>query len=71
MQTIGSFGEVLEAADSLSVDEQESLIDILHRRLIEHHRAELAQAIQDARQEFQQGLCQPATTAEIMDELLS
>ena len=29
------FGEVLEAADHLSHDEQEELIGILHRRLIQ------------------------------------
>jgi hypothetical protein len=31
--------------------------------------SELAQAIQEARREFQQGVCQPATVNEIMNEL--
>jgi len=32
------FGEVLEAADRLSPEEQQALIDILHRRLAEAGR---------------------------------
>lgn len=66
-----SFGEVLEAADKLTLEEQESLIDILHRRMIERRRAELAKDIEEARKEFREGRCQPATPGEIMDEILS
>ena len=71
MQIAVSFGEVLEAADRLSLEEQESLLDILQRRIIERRRAELAQDIREAREEFQQGHCQPATPTEIMEEILS
>ncbi len=71
MQIAISFGEVLEAADRLSLEEQESLLDILQRRVIEQRRAELAQDIEEARKEFQQGHCQPATPAKIMEEILS
>ena len=65
-----SFGEILEAADQLTLEEQESLIDILHRRMIERRRAELAKDIEDARREFEEGRCQPATPSEIMEEIL-
>lgn len=71
MQTMVSFGEVLEAADKLTLEEQESLIDILHRRMIERRRAELAKDIEEARKEFREGHCQPATPGEIMEEILS
>ena len=71
MQAMVSFGEVLEAVDKLSLDEQETLIDILRRRIIEQRRAELLQEIREARQEFQAGDCQPATPAEIVAEILS
>jgi len=71
MPNLVAFGEVLEAADSLSLDEQETLIDILQRRMIQQRRAELAQDIQAARKEFQAGHCQPATPSEIMKDILS
>ncbi len=71
MQTVISFGEVLEAADKLSLEEQESLLDILWRRVIERRRAELAEDIREAKQEFQEGHCQPATSSEIIEEILS
>lgn len=71
MQTITSFGEILEAADMLSLEEQESLIDILHRRMIERRRAELAADIQEARKEFKEGYAQPASVDDLMKEILS
>jgi hypothetical protein len=69
MQTIVSFGEVLEAADKLSLKEQETLIDILRRRLVERRRAELAQDIEEARKEFEAGQAKPASPSEIMGEI--
>jgi len=64
------FGEVLEAADHLSPDEQEELIDILHRRLAQAARQRLATEIQEARQEFSQGRCLAVTPDELMREIL-
>ena len=63
--------EVLESADRLSLDEQETLAEVLHGRLIEHKRAELAKEIQNARQEYQEGRCQSATPSELMREIFS
>ena len=63
--------EVLESADKLSLDEQETLTEILHRRLIEYRRTELAKEIQNAQQEYRQGRCRPATPSELMKEILS
>jgi len=64
------FGEVLEAADHLSQDEQEELIAILHRRLAQAARHRLAAEIQETRQEFSEGRCGPATTHELMREIM-
>ena len=64
------FGEVLEAADHLSLDEQQELIAILGRRLAQAGRQRLAADVQVARQEFAEGHCVPATPAEIMREIL-
>lgn len=71
MQLAISFYEVLEAADQLSLAEQESLIDILRRRMAEKRRADLVNDVQEARREFQRKQVQVATADEIMNELLS
>ena len=71
MPSIVYFGEVLEAADQLSLEEQEYLMEILSRRLRERRRAKIAKNIQKARQEYQQGLCQAASPNEIMKDILS
>jgi len=64
------FGEVLEAADHLSHDEQEELISILHRRLAQAARQRLVAEVQEARQEFAEGHCSPTTPDELMREIL-
>ena len=68
---MGGFSKVLEAADKLTPEEQETLIDILNRRLADRRRSELAKDVQDARQEFQSGGCEPKTPDELIEEILS
>jgi len=63
------FGEVLEAADLLSHDEQHELIAILNRRLAQAARERLAAEVQEARQEFADGRCLPVTPDELMREI--
>ena len=71
MEQLIPFGEVLEAIDQLSLDEQETLLDIVQRRIAERGRKLLVAEIQEARQEFAAGGCHPATAAELMEEILS
>ncbi len=71
MENTMTFGEVLEATDKLSLEEQETLVDTLRRRMIEHRRTELAKDIQDAQQEFQEGRCRAVTPSELMKEISS
>ena len=66
-----TFNEVLESIEKLSFDEQETLIEVLHRRLIEHRRSVLAQEIQDANDEFREGSSKPAAPSEIIKDILS
>jgi hypothetical protein len=65
------FNDVVEAAESLSLEEQEALVDLLRRRLAERGRQRVAEDIRQANKEFEEGLCQPATPDEIIDEILS
>ena len=63
-------GEVLDAADHLSQDEQEELVAILRRRLAQAGRQRVVADVQEARREFAAGRCSPATPAELMREIL-
>jgi hypothetical protein len=65
-----AFGEVLEAVDGLSAEEQETLVDILSRRVAERGRKQLAIEVGEARQEFAAGGCRPTTPDALMSELL-
>ena len=66
-----SFGQVLEWADELSPEEQESLVSILQLRLREQRRAELVAAVKKARKEFRTGRCRPASPSQIMKKILA
>lgn len=70
MSQVLQFGEVLEAADRLSHDEQRELIEILHRRLAQASRDRLVAEVKEARQEFAEGRCQPTTPGELMREIM-
>ena len=64
------FGEVLEAADHLSHEEQQELIAILNRRLTQAARQRAAAEIQEARQEYAEGRSLPVSPDELMREIL-
>jgi hypothetical protein len=66
-----AFDEVLEVIDTLSLDEQETLLSIVRQRFTEHTRQQLAADIQAARAEFNQGACQPTSVGALMTEILS
>ena len=64
------FGEVLEGIETLSLEDQEILKEILHRRIVERRREELVRDVQQAQQEFQAGECRPVTPEELMKEIV-
>ena len=61
-----TFAQVLDSADELGVEEQESLVEVLQRRLAERRRETLLQAVKSARREFEGGCCRPATPKQIV-----
>jgi hypothetical protein len=65
------FGDVLEAVDQLSADEQEALVSILHHRLAEEGRKRVASDVRELRQEFAAGGCRPTTPDDLMREISS
>ena len=65
-----SFGEILEAADRLSQNEQQDLISILSHRLAQTMRRRVAAEIEEARQELAEGRCLPVSPDDLMREIL-
>ncbi|CCQ53180.1 hypothetical protein WH8501_04775 [Crocosphaera watsonii WH 8501] len=67
-QTI-QFHQILEMIDSLSLDEQDDLINIIRHRQIEKRREEIAKNIVQARQDYQQGKVFRGNIDDIITEL--
>lgn len=69
------FGELLEAADQLSLEEQANLVEVLQRRIAERRRDErrdeMVEEIAEARRDFAAGKIQPATPEAILKNILS
>ncbi len=66
-----SFGEVLETVEQLPLEDRETLIDIVRRRIVEQRRAELAKDIREAQEEFKAGKVRPVTPDELMKEIMA
>ena len=71
MESTNTFSSVLDAADALSVDEQETLIDVLSHRVADANRQRLFADVQEARREFVEGKCQASNVDDLMQELLA
>jgi len=69
MQT--TFAEVLETIETFTVDEKETLVDILQNRLRETKRQRIVDSVKEARREFEKGKLKPVSVDEIMREILS
>lgn len=63
------FAEVLEAADHLSLEEQQELVAILNRRVALAARQRLMDEVEEARKDFAGGRCSPITTDELVREI--
>jgi len=61
----------VDAADRLTIEEQETLITVLNRRLADRRRAELARDIREGQKEFERGGLRPSTPEKIVKEILS
>ena len=64
-----TFHEVLDMVESLPEYQQEDLIDIIRRRLIEQRREKLADTIREAREEYTRGDVKKGTVDNLMKEL--
>jgi len=67
-QTV-TFQDALDVVESLPEHQQEDLIDIIRRRIIEHRRNLLAENIKKAKQEFARGEVKKGSVDDLMKEL--
>lgn len=63
------FDQVLEAVESLSEQQQESLIEIVRRRQIERRREGLATSLREAREELSRREVRRGSGEDLLDEL--
>ena len=65
------FGQVLDAVEQLTPEEQEELAQVVRRRLAERGRKQVVQDLADARADMARGACEVSTVDKLMDEILS
>jgi hypothetical protein len=68
-ETASRFQKVLEKVESLPVDDQTLLIEIIHQRVIQHRRTELAGEIAEARAAYELGEIHRGSVSDLMKEL--
>ena len=70
-QTSGNrlrFDEVLDVVETLSPQDQEILIDILQKRLIQKRRQEISANIVEAHEEYKAGKTRRVTVEQLLSE---
>ncbi len=64
-----TFQDVLDIIESLPEEQQENLIAIIRRRLIDHKRAVLAERIREARKDYRLGKVRRGTVDDLVKEI--
>ncbi len=65
-----SFDQLLDGAEELSLEEQETFLELLKRRVLDRRRSELFANVATSRREFDNGHFSTGTTDEIMRQVL-
>lgn len=63
---MNGYAATLEAVSALPLEDQESVVEVIQRRLAEQRRAGLIATVKQARKEFAAGKGKPASAAAIM-----
>jgi hypothetical protein len=69
MKTYPTFQEALDTVESLTIDEQTMLIEIIQNRLREQQRQELLKNVAQAEKEYAQGNFRRGSVDDLMAEL--
>jgi hypothetical protein len=65
------FADLVEMIDRLPLEERESLVEVVRKRIADDQRRRIAASIRAARREQARGRCKPATPDELMREILA
>jgi hypothetical protein len=65
------FADLVEMIDRLPLEQQESLVDVVRKRMADQERRRINTSIRSARREHARGRTRPATADELMREILS
>jgi len=61
------FQDLVEAIETLPLEDQALLIEIIRKRLIQQRRAELVKEVAEARNAYERGEIQRGTAADLME----
>ncbi len=64
------FADVLDSVEQLSIDEKETLIQVLHHRISEARRMQILRDIRDGTAEFVAGQVKAANPADLVREIM-
>jgi hypothetical protein len=64
-----SFDKILDTIDQLPIDQQETLVEVIQRRLIDLRRQEIAKHAAEARQLYLAGKLPKGTVEDLMADL--
>ncbi|HEY9808745.1 MAG TPA: hypothetical protein V6D13_05340 [Halomicronema sp.] len=63
------FQKAIEILESLTLEEQEVMLNLLQNRIKQQRRAELVNAVNESRQEYAQGKVKTGSIADLLAEL--
>ena len=69
--TLTPFQQAIDVIEQLPCSDQEALIEIIHQRLIEHGRAEIAANAKATVQAFREGHARYGTVDDLRSDLLA
>lgn len=64
-----AFQQAIEAVEALSIEDQQILLDLLHRRLVNDRRNILSQEVAEIRQEYAEGNVRFGSISDFLQEL--
>jgi hypothetical protein len=64
-----SLQDLIDAVESLPLDDQSMLVELVSKRIMEKRRAELVGEVREAREEFRKGKVKRGTIADLMKDL--
>ncbi len=65
-----SFQDLIDAVESMILNDQSMLVELINKRITEKHRVELVTEVQEARGAFKRGEVKRGTFEDLMKDLL-